>query len=230
MGQRSAKLRRGDFVEVKAPDEILQTLDAEGASDHLPFMPEMLEFCGRRFRVSRRALTICFSGPGASRGFRTDDVLTLDGVRCSGSAHDSCQKACMIFWRENWLRKVEDTAVQSQVDLRGMDRLRARLKVSTAPKIYYCQASELSKVTHFLSKWERLARYMSGLRSGNFNALQMAQSIGTWLLENPQDVSRRVRARKQRVRTGGGPEPPAWRMGRSEIDGEYRRDLEREGV
>ena len=34
----------------------------------------------------------------------------------------------MIFWREAWLRKVEDTAVQSQVDLRGMDQLRARLK------------------------------------------------------------------------------------------------------
>ncbi len=53
MGQRSAKLRRGDFVEVKAPDEILQTLDAEGASDHLPFMPEMLGLCGGRFRIAR---------------------------------------------------------------------------------------------------------------------------------------------------------------------------------
>ena len=49
MGQQSAKLRRGDFVEVKVPDEILQTLDAEGASDHLPFMAEMLEFCGGDF-------------------------------------------------------------------------------------------------------------------------------------------------------------------------------------
>jgi hypothetical protein len=29
------------------------------------------------------------------------------------------QKACLIFWREAWLRKVEDTAVRSQVDLRG---------------------------------------------------------------------------------------------------------------
>ena len=101
MGQRSTKLRRGDFVEVKAPDEILQTLDAEGASDHLPFMPEMLEFCGRRFRVSRRALTICFSGPGASRGFRADDVLTLDGVRCSGSAQDACQKGIRICRRSD---------------------------------------------------------------------------------------------------------------------------------
>ena len=183
MSQRSARLCRGDLVEVKTPDEIVQTLDAEGASDHLPFMPEMLEFCGRTFRVSRRALTICISGPdtGVPRRFRVDDVVTLDSVRCSGAAHDGCQKACMIFWREAWLRKVEDTAVRSQVDLRGMDQLRARLKVSTGPKIYYCQASELSKATHPLSRWEKWGRYLSGLRAGNFNVLQMAQSIGIWL-------------------------------------------------
>ena len=183
MSQRSARLCRGDLVEVKPPDEIVQTLDAEGALDHLPFMPEMLEFCGRTFRVSRRALTICISGPdtGVPRGFRVDDVVTLDSVRCSGAAHDGCQKACMIFWREAWLRKVEDTAVRSQVDLRGMDQLRARLKVSTGPKIYYCQASELSKATQPLSRWEKWGRYLSGLRAGNFNVLQMALSIGIWL-------------------------------------------------
>jgi hypothetical protein len=181
MGQRRAKLRCGDLVEVKAPDEILQTLDAEGASDHLPFMPEMLGFCGERFRVSRRALTICFSGPGSSRGFRTDNVVTLGGVRCSGAAHDGCQKGCMIFWREDWLRKVQNTTVQSPVDLRGLDRLRARLKVSSGPKIYYCQASELSKATNSLSRWQRLGRYLSGLRAGNFNAPQLVKSLGIWL-------------------------------------------------
>jgi hypothetical protein len=182
MSQRSARLCPGDLVEVKTPDEIVKTLDADGASDHLPFMPEMLGFCGRRFRVSKRALTTCFSGPGSCRQFEADDVVTLDEVRCSGAAHDGCQKACMIFWREEWLRKVEDPAVQSRVDLQGMDRLQACLKVSTSPKIYYCQASELSKATHSLSRWERLGRYLSGLRAGNFNALQMARSIGIWLL------------------------------------------------
>ncbi|MEA2649726.1 MAG: hypothetical protein QOG61_2161 [Candidatus Binataceae bacterium] len=180
MSQR-ARLCRGDLVEVKPPDEIVQTLDADGASDHLPFMPEMLEFCGRRFRVSRRVFTICFSGGGSPRGFSVDDVVTLESVRCSGVAHDGCQKACMIFWREAWLRKVEDTTVQSQLALRGVNQLRARLKVSSGPKVYYCQASELSKATHHLSRWEKWRRYLSGLHAGNFNALQMAQSIGIWL-------------------------------------------------
>ena len=180
MNQPTTRFCRGDLVEVKAPDEILQTLDAKGALDHLPFMPEMSEFCGRRFTVSRRALPICFSGPGSPRGFRADDVVTLDGVRCSGAAHDGCQKACVIFWREAWLRKA-DTTGQSQVDLRSMDRLRTRLKVSIGAKTYYCQASELLKATDPLSRWEKLGRLLSGLRVGNFTALQIAQSSGTWL-------------------------------------------------
>lgn len=181
MSQRNARLRRGDLVEVRPPDEIMQTLDDDGASNRLPFMPEMLEFCGRRFRVSGRALTICFSGPGSRRAFRPDDVVTLDGLRCSGDAHDGCQKTCMIFWREGWLRKVENMAAQSQVDTRDMDRLRARLKVSTGPKIYYCQASELSKATFPLSRWARVGKYLSGLCAGNFNGFQMARSVATWL-------------------------------------------------
>ncbi len=68
MSQQNAGLCRGDLVEVKTPDEIFQTLDAAGALDHLPFMPEMLEFCGQRFRVSRRALTVCIYEPGTPLG------------------------------------------------------------------------------------------------------------------------------------------------------------------
>src|SRR5215471_4437207 len=123
------RFRSGDFVQVKPAEEILQTLDAEGTLNQLPFMPEMLLFCGQSFRVARRAEMTCASGMDSPRGFIFDDVVTLEGVRCSGAAHDGCQKACMIFWREAWLRKVEDTAVQSQVDLRGVDRLLARVKV-----------------------------------------------------------------------------------------------------
>ena len=53
----------------------------------------------------------------------------------------------MIFWREEWLRKVEEKTVQSQVGMRDIDRLRTCLKVSTGPGVYYCQASELSKAS-----------------------------------------------------------------------------------
>ncbi len=181
MKQPSATLRPGDLVEVKTPEEILQTLDAEGAFDRLPFMPEMLEFCGRRFQISRRAEMTCASGMKSPRGFKANDVVTLDGVRCTGAAHDGCQKACLIFWRQAWLRKVENAAIQSKADLAGGERLQARLKISTDRETYFCQASELAKVTYVLSRRERVEKCFSGLRAGNFSARQMAQSIWLWL-------------------------------------------------
>src|SRR5437667_11237734 len=152
MKETTKKLRPGDFVEVKAPTEILQTFEAEGTLDHVPFMPEMVEFCGRRFQVSRRVVKTCYytkAGSSGMRKFRTDDVVLLDGLRCYGAEHDGCQKECMIFWREAWLRKVEDNVstqeirdpqiTLSNMDSSGGEQLRARLKTLSGPKTYFCQ-------------------------------------------------------------------------------------------
>src|SRR5436309_11229205 len=115
MKSSSERLYPGDIVEVKAPDEILQSLDIDGTLGNLPFMPEMVESCGKRFRVSRRALKTCMSGSGAStmRAFKNNDVVVLDDLRCSGLAHDGCQKQCTIFWRDAWLRRVEEARPQN---------------------------------------------------------------------------------------------------------------------
>ena len=45
MKAKSAKLRVGDWVEVRSKDEILSTLDSDGRLDGMPFMPEMFAFC-----------------------------------------------------------------------------------------------------------------------------------------------------------------------------------------
>ena len=52
-------LRRGDTVEVKSAKEILDAIDKEGKSEALPFMPEMIKYCGRRYIVDKRADKIC---------------------------------------------------------------------------------------------------------------------------------------------------------------------------
>ncbi len=181
--KQTARLRPGDVVEVKAPDEILFTLDANGTLDHLPFMPEMVEFCGRQFRVSNRALKTCASSKTLStmRGFMADDVVLLDDLRCSGAAHDGCQKACRIFWREAWLRRVEDRAGRSSPVTHSGRSLGARLKTSTGPNTYFCQASEILKVTTDLSQWARFRKSISEVRAGNCGALEMAHRIGIWL-------------------------------------------------
>jgi hypothetical protein len=53
------RLRVGDVVEVRSEGEILATLDENGELDAMPFMPEMLQFCGRRFRVDKVAVKTC---------------------------------------------------------------------------------------------------------------------------------------------------------------------------
>jgi hypothetical protein len=174
------KIRPNDLIEVKTEDEILETLDGEGTLDFLPFMPEMIQFCGKRFRVSKRAFKTCVSGCGPStmRGFKNDGVITLEGLRCSGAAHDGCQKECMIFWHEKWLRRVEQSDLQSKVNPDSAKRLRSRLKTKVGPNRYFCQASEILKVTTPLSKSAKLGQCFREVRSGNCNAIEMATRIG----------------------------------------------------
>jgi hypothetical protein len=176
-------LRPGDSVEVLSPREILQTLDDEGTSDKLPFMPEMMEYCGRRFRVSRRVVKTCYYGTSSGmRKFPAEDVVLLDGLRCSGADHDGCQKECTIFWREGWLRKVDNLdPAQSNADPEAIKWLRARLRTSSGPNKYFCQASEILNATRELSHRERFGKCFEDIRAGNSSVLEMAQRMGEWL-------------------------------------------------
>jgi hypothetical protein len=179
----NTRLYPGDLVEVKSPEEILNTLDATGALASLPFMPEMLEFCGGRFRVHLRVVKTCTSGTGPStmRAFPDDDVVVLEGLRCSGAAHDGCQKACMIFWREAWLRKVAPQSAPANPSPQSVEHLRARLKTNIAANIYFCQASELARAAPQLSRSQRLTKCFNEIASRNCTPLEMLHRIGIWL-------------------------------------------------
>lgn len=177
-----SRLYPGDLVDVKTPDEILRTLDADGAVNHLPFMPEMAEFCGRRFRVSRRVVKTCsFNTRSTMHAFAADDVVLLEELRCSGAAHDGCEKACMIFWRECWLRKVAGDAPQMAPSQEGAVALRARLKTTTSPNVYFCQASELTRAARQLSRPQRFTKCFDELSARNCNIFEMAQRIAIWM-------------------------------------------------
>lgn len=202
MKQMTSRLRPGDIVEVKTASEILQTLDADGTLDRLPFMPEMVDFCGKRFQVSKRVVKTCYYGLGTGmRKFAAEDVVLLDGLRCSGAAHDGCQKACMTFWREAWLRRVENPAVQPTEDRGGSEQLRASLKTSTGPKTYFCQASEILRATEPLSRWERFGKCISDIRAGNCGTLEMVQRIGIWLFWKTRRVLFGAYARGSKTNT-----------------------------
>jgi hypothetical protein len=169
-------LRRGELVEVKSPAEILATLDARSTTQALPFMPEMLQFCGQRFVVDSRADRICdtmhFSGT-----LEMPDTVLLSDLRCDGSGHGGCQADCRIFWKEGWLRRVEPQdptpapAADTQTALRRVAEQNATFAPtpSTAPETgprYQCQATEHFRASRRLRVWDPRA-YLAAYAIGN---------------------------------------------------------------
>lgn len=140
-------LRPGDEVVVRPPDEILSTLDAEGTLDGLPFMPEMVDHTGKRFRVLRRVEKTCVEDYQYQRRFPGNDVVLLDEQRCNGEGHDGCKRGCMLFWKEAWLRPVKPGEPAPTVRASQKQALRERLKVKTDPTHYFCQSTRLGAAT-----------------------------------------------------------------------------------
>jgi hypothetical protein len=97
-------LKPGDWVEVRSAREIFATLDAKGKLRGLAFTPEMMKFCGMKFKVYKKLEKIVLEATGEMRKIKTPTVL-LEGVFCDGKAHGNCDRSCFCFWREEWLRR-----------------------------------------------------------------------------------------------------------------------------
>src|SRR6267142_5555237 len=104
-------LQAGELIEVRSVNEILTTLDQTGRLNAMPFMPEMLEYCGKRFRVHKVAHKTCDNiQPWNMRTVK--NAVHLTGLRCDGQAHGGCDAGCLIFWHEAWLKRVEEPLVK----------------------------------------------------------------------------------------------------------------------
>lgn len=179
------RLRAGDWVEVRSKAEILATLDEAGRLDRLPFMPQMFQYCGQKFQVYKRAHKTCDTVNRAA-GRRLSNGVHLS-LRCDGRAYGGCQAACLIFWKEAWLKPVRDKASSSQVGLgnersHDQDNEVASKGVCTEEMVlkatrvddramaenirYNCQATQLPYYTSPLSWWD-IRQYIEDYTSGN---------------------------------------------------------------
>jgi hypothetical protein len=104
MTWKLSRYRTGDVVEVRSKDEILATLDQHGALDGLPFMPEMLQYCGQRFRIGAVAHKTCDTARQTWKGRRLQTTVHLAGLRYDGLAHGGCQAEYTLFWKDAWLK------------------------------------------------------------------------------------------------------------------------------
>ncbi len=105
----SPEFGTGDLVEIRLVEEIEATLDNRGRNRGLSFTPEMREMCGRRFRVARRIHKIIDERGG--RMIRlVGGCLILEGAVCRGDRHRFCPRMAHLYWRDIWLRGVQEKA------------------------------------------------------------------------------------------------------------------------
>ncbi len=192
-------LRPGDLVEIRPAAEILATLDSNGSFEALPFMPEMLQYVGRRFRVSRRVEKICDTAGGTFSSRRMRGTVLLEDLRCDGAAHGGCQAQCRLYWKEEWLRRVKPNSVAAEpqgdlAELESLTRMGTRVvreldgeEVET----YRCQATEAPAASKPLRGFD-VRQYAREVACGNVGPLH-----ATWVLSRAVGwgVLRRLRLR-----------------------------------
>ena len=183
------KLRAGDWVEVRSKEEILRSLDGNGRLEGLPFMPQMLEYCGRQFRVYKRAHKTCDT-VNQTGGRWLTNAVHLE-LRCDGKAYGGCQAACLIFWKEVWLKPVDGGSKSADDAPRGeiarangtgcsevdvWKATRSQDHELTGDTIYCCQATQLPHFTTHAPWWDP-RQYIEDYTSRNIKFDQMVRIL-----------------------------------------------------
>ncbi|WP_051333794.1 hypothetical protein [Mesorhizobium sp. WSM3224] len=176
-----AALRPGDVVEVRSAAEILATLDKDGALHGTLFMPEMMAHIGQRLTVSRRVDKVCNmvdeSGSRRMRG-----TVYLEDLRCDGSSHGGCQAGCRVYWKEEWLRKVDDNhaARLGAAGMAASAELERTAGAATHPaipvdesgaQVWRCQSTDALKASEPVRRRD-IGQYWRELTNGNFNPIR----------------------------------------------------------
>jgi hypothetical protein len=170
---------------VRSAEEILATLNSEGCQDSLPFMPEMLQYCGKRFQVYRSAHKACDTLHFSNNRWMSNAVH-LEGLRCDGQSHGGCEARCLLYWKDSWLKPVRgpkskengsessratDSKVQTNSNGCSLDALQRATQVSvqngeTTEQSYRCQATEMFRATTPMARFDP-RQYLKDLSSRN---------------------------------------------------------------
>jgi len=193
----AARLRPGELVEVRSLPEILATLDERGCLDGLPFMPEMVRYCGHRVPVHRRVDKVWEYAHGT--GLRSvRDAVLLETLRCDGQSHGGCQARCQLIWKEAWLRPPGANVSEASGAGPRLD-LDAHTQVSTdGERRFVCQMTEIIRASTQLSQRDP-RHYWRDLVGGNvrlgpllvvlsvrmFNAVQWRRTGMSWPVLKP---------------------------------------------
>jgi hypothetical protein len=187
MSWRLSRFRAGELVEIRSKEEILASLDEQGCLEGMPFMPEMLQYCGRKVRVASVAHKTCDVAHKTMKSRRLESSVHLEGSRCDGSAHGGCQADCNLFWKDVWLRPVGGEtratlpAAVTGRRANGISESELIRSTQVAPgdgeggPVYSCQAMRLFEATAPLAWWNPM-QYLRDVTTGN-NSVRHALSV-----------------------------------------------------
>jgi hypothetical protein len=172
----------GDLVEVRSLDEIKATLDDAGCLDGLPFMTEMVAWCGKTARVYRSVDKIYDYG-GKKDLRRMKDAFLLTGTRCDGSAHGGCQAGCHILWKSAWLRPKGAAANYARPKPAHNGPI---APANVDSETYLCQYTELVAASAPLSGYD-VRQDLRPLVAGNMTFAAFLLAIATRLFDAVQE-------------------------------------------
>jgi hypothetical protein len=187
-------LEPGEVVRVRSARQIFKTLDERGMLENLPFMPEMVQYCGQTFTVFKRADKTC----GPDHGLRRmRNTVHLSNVRCDGASHGGCQASCQLYWKEAWLDRVESSfrPESRQLDADEKTYVTDTLVPATtsdhAPgrngRAWRCQATDVRHASTQLHGWY-LDQYARDAR--NWGILKLIRVLMVEAFNRAQSLSR----------------------------------------
>jgi hypothetical protein len=217
-------LKIGEVVEVRPPSEILATLDERGRLEALPFMPEMLQFAGRQFRVQKRAHKLCDQVGHSNVMHRMERAVHLQGTRCDGQAHGGCQAGCLLYWKEAWLKRVDPHAPappedapaaaaapvaptvsldQPRCTMDALVRATRREAADPGDERFSCQATEMLEAAPTPVRAFDPRQYVQDLATGNARLLPTVRGIVIRAFNKYQKLSMRFLPRPMWIHGGG---------------------------
>ncbi|MEN6462563.1 MAG: hypothetical protein ABFC94_14500 [Syntrophomonas sp.] len=109
-------LKAGDWVRVRLEDEITATLDQNGKFKGCGFMKNNGQniYCGSEQRV-HSIVNLFIDERDMSKARKAKGLVMLEGVMCEGGQGiGRCDRSCLMFWREEWLQKIERSPSQPE--------------------------------------------------------------------------------------------------------------------
>lgn len=106
-------LKPGEWVEVRSADEIRGTITKSGFNRGMRYDMEMSKYCGEKFRVQMRVERLINEVNGKMMTMK-NSCIQLENVYCRAECTPKrvgCPRASNTYWREIWLRRIDDGAL-----------------------------------------------------------------------------------------------------------------------